>query len=215
MDVEEDQALSSSADDLTLFQEIEAAHGGDRALLGDLLELFRDDLRLLAARGLGRDLSAKGDASDIVQETLLGAYRDFAKFHGRTREELLAWLQKILSNNLAGFRRRYRDTEKRTVAREVPLGRSSAPALYADLADGRATPATVAQRREQMESVLAGLGRLSAEHRRVIVWRQYDQLSFDEIGQRLGRSAEAARKFWSRALVALTDQLKDTHDVRR
>ena len=76
------------------------------------LESCRDYLHLIATRGLDADLAAKGGASDLVQETLLGAYRDFGAFHGRSREELLAWLRKILQNNLAVHRRRYRDTRQ-------------------------------------------------------------------------------------------------------
>ena len=72
-------------------------------------------------RGLDADLVAKGGASDLVQETLLGAYRDFGAFHGCSRAELLAWLRKILQNNLAVHRRRYRGTRKRQLSLEIRL----------------------------------------------------------------------------------------------
>jgi len=208
VDAKDDSVVITSAEDASFRAAIDAARGGDRERIGQVLESCRDSLLLAAARGIGPDLGAKGSASDMVQETLFGAYRDFATFHGRTREELIAWLYKILSNNLAVFRRRYRGTEKRTVAREIPIGQTSSHERAANLRDSAATPATVAQRREQTEVILAALGRLRAEHRRVIVWRQYDQLTFEEIGRRLDRSAEAARKVWSRALMALTQELK-------
>ena len=90
-----------------------------------LLESCRDYLLLIAARGLDAELNAKGGASDIVQETLLGAYRDFARFRGHSREELLAWLRKILQNNLAVFRRRDRGTQKRQASLEVAINAAS------------------------------------------------------------------------------------------
>jgi DNA-directed RNA polymerase specialized sigma24 family protein len=48
-----------------------------------------------------------------------------------------------------------------------------------------------------------------------VVWYQYDRLTFDEIGQRLGRSAEAVRKLWSRALLRLTEELGPAHDPQQ
>src|SRR5271163_4244438 len=101
------------------------ARAGDPQVLGRALESCREYLLLIAARGLDADLIAKGGASDLVQDTLLGAYRDFGAFYGCTRDELLVWLRKILQNNLAVHRRRYRGTRKRQVSLEIPIGGSS------------------------------------------------------------------------------------------
>jgi RNA polymerase sigma-70 factor (ECF subfamily) len=167
---------------------------------------------MIAARGLDADLVAKGGASDLVQDTLLGAYRDFGAFHGSSREELLAWLRKILQNNLAVHRRRYRGTRKRQVSLEIPIGGSSGAAAWHALRCDSATPGAAAVRREQMAALLAALGRIPEDYRRVVVWHQYERLTFEQIGQRLGRSADAVRKLWSRALIRLTEELGPAHD---
>ena len=70
---------------------------------------------------LDPDLAAKDGASDLVQETLLGAYRNIAAFRGRSRAELLAWLRKILRNNVADLRRHYRGTGKRRIGLELSI----------------------------------------------------------------------------------------------
>ena len=62
---------------------------------------------------------------------------------------------------------------------------------------------------------MAALGRIPEDYRRVVVWHQYDRLTFEEIGERLGRSAEAIRKLWSRALIRLTEELGPAHDPRK
>jgi RNA polymerase sigma-70 factor (ECF subfamily) len=198
-------------DDRTL-AELEQARAGDPAALGRALESCRDYLLMIAAHGLEPDLIAKGGASDLVQDTLLGAYRDFGAFYGCTRDELLAWLRKILQNNLAVHRRRYRSTQKRQLSLEVPIGGSTAGAKSRPLRCDSATPGTAAVRGEQAAALLAALGRIPEDYRRVVVWHQYDQLTFEEIGVRLGRSAEAVRKLWSRALVRLTEELGPAHD---
>src|SRR5215472_9511436 len=100
---------------------LEAARAGSREALGQALETCRNYLLLVAGRQLDPDLYAKGGASDLVQETFLEAQRDFARFQGNSEGELLAWLRQILLNNVANFARRYRDTAKRAVGREVAV----------------------------------------------------------------------------------------------
>lgn len=73
-------------------------------------------------------LRAKADASDLVQQTLLEAYRDFGQFRGRTEAEWLAWLRRILARNAAEFVRHYRLTGKRQTAREVRSSPAAVPA---------------------------------------------------------------------------------------
>ena len=66
-------------------------------------------------------LRRKVDASDLVQETMLEAYRDFDRFDGHSEQQWLAWLRKILDHNAADFVRRYGGTAKRAAGREVPF----------------------------------------------------------------------------------------------
>ena len=200
--------------DNAVLLELHGARAGDAEALGRLLESCRDYLLIVAERGLDADLAAKGGASDLVQETLLGAYRDIAGFHGRTRAELLAWLRKILRNNLADLRRRYRGTRKRRLALERPIGDSSRDAVHEALPCDSATPGARAVRQEQAAALMAALGRIPEHYRQVVVWHQYDRLTFEEIGRRLGRSAESARKLWSRSLIRLADELGPAHDPR-
>jgi RNA polymerase sigma-70 factor, ECF subfamily len=206
--------VSTTANDDVLLLQLEEARQGDAEVLGLALESCRDYLLLIAARGLDAELGAKGGASDLVQETLLGAYRDFGRFHGRSREELLAWLCKILQNNLAVFRRRYRGTRKRRLSLEVSIGVTADGDAHERLPCDTQTPSAHAARQEQSTALMAALERLPENYRRVVVWYQYERLTFDEIGRRLDRSAEAARKLWSRALVRLTEELGPAHDPR-
>src|SRR5436309_671969 len=97
------------------------ARAGSQEALGQALEACRGYLLLVARREMGEELLAKGGASDLVQDTLLDAVRDFGRFGGVTRDDLLRWLRRLLLNNLVDFVRQYRDTEKREAAREAPL----------------------------------------------------------------------------------------------
>src|SRR5438309_350206 len=99
-------------------QWLPAAQAGSKEALGQILEACRGYLLLIAQQELDQALQAKGGASDLVQQTFLEAQRDFLGFHGSTPEALLAWMRRLLLNNLANFRRDYR-RDKRRVSREV------------------------------------------------------------------------------------------------
>src|SRR5262249_27693026 len=158
--------------------------------LGQMLEGCRQYLLLVANEELDPDLQDKLGPSDVVQETFLEAQRDFRHFQGKTEQELLAWLRRILLNNLADPHRRYGASGKRDVAREVPLTDARAEELRHRIARQTDTPRTRLDAQEQTEAVRQALGQLPEASRRLIEWRNYDLLSFAEIGRRLGKSEE-------------------------
>ena len=69
--------------------------------MGQLFELYRNYLRLIARPMIDNALKLKLDASDLVQDTFLKAHRQFADFAGRNETELIAWLRRILVRTLA------------------------------------------------------------------------------------------------------------------
>src|ERR1700730_12437904 len=114
-------------------QWLPAARSGSLEALGRVLEACRDYLLLVANKELDPKLQAKGGASDLVQQTFLEAQRDFARFHGNSEDELLAWMRRLLIHNLADFTRRYRDTGKRQAGLETRLQSDSAACTPAEI----------------------------------------------------------------------------------
>jgi RNA polymerase sigma-70 factor (ECF subfamily) len=179
-----------------------AARAGSPGALGEVFEACRNYLLMIANRELDADLQAKGGASDLVQETFLEAQQAFDRFRGATEAELLDWLGVILRHNVANFRRRY-DADRRAVAREVPLDGAAAGQAAAG-----PSPSSLAAAGEQVTALDRALGRLPAHYLQVIHWRHRDHLSFEEIGRRLDRSADAARMLWGRAVAQLQKELQ-------
>src|SRR5690348_12739705 len=93
---------------------------GEDQSRGELLERCREYLCLLARFRLSPRLQAKLDPSDVVQQTLLKAHENMDQFRGRTPGEFMAWLRKILANQLAEVARRF-GAEARDLAREHVL----------------------------------------------------------------------------------------------
>jgi RNA polymerase sigma-70 factor (ECF subfamily) len=189
-------------------QLLAAARAGSREALGKVLEAARQYLLSIARQEFDPDLRAKNSPSDLVQETFVEAQRDFGQFQGDTEAELLAWLRQLLLHRVGKLRRRYRDTQKRRLAREVALGGDdSSSGLAGGLMAEMPSPSGQAMEHEQDEVLQAALERLPDDYRRVITLRYQEQLSFDEIGQLLERSPDAARKLWARAVERLHEEL--------
>jgi RNA polymerase sigma-70 factor (ECF subfamily) len=186
------------------------ARGGSREALGAALEACRHYLLRMAGRQLDPEIRAKGGASDLVQQTFLEAQRDFAHFQGTSETELLAWLRHLLLHNVGKLQRHYR-TRKRQAGREVTLAgddRSSGPEPAADWT----SPSGQAAANEEAARLEEGLARLPEPYRRVIEWRHREQCSFREIGARLGRTPNAARMLWVRAVERLREELPESHE---
>jgi len=196
-----------------LEQRLCEARGGSIAAQGEILELCRKYLLLVANRELENNLRAKGGASDLVQDTLLEAHRDFARFEGTTRAEVLAWLRRILLNNLSNFRRRYAQAENRRVTREVPLdGSGGFGELKRSLALDTASPESRAAAGELSEALDRALEALPNDYQEVILLRHGQGLGFADLGQLMDRSDEAARKLYVRAVERLRQELKRFRD---
>jgi RNA polymerase sigma-70 factor (ECF subfamily) len=165
----------------------------------ETLESCRRFLLAVANEELPSDLRAKGGASDLVQQTLAAAIRSEHQFRGQSVGELRAWLRAILRTEVAAFRRRYSGTAARDVGRETSL-------LEAVAADFQ-TPIRAAIQVERNQQMADAVGQLPDEYRRAVILRLEDSLSFAEIGRRLGRSEEAARKLFTRALDRLRSPL--------
>lgn len=185
-----------------------AARGGSLEALGKVLDACRGYLLGIAERRLGAELRSKGGASDLVQQTFLDAHCQFERFQGESERELLAWLRQILLHNLAHFQRRYRGTGKRDLSREAPLaGEASSTDGGRDLVLQTPSPSERMVAREEAEVVQTALERLPAEYRQVLALRHHEQLTFEEIGRRLGRSTSGARSLWLRAVECLNEEL--------
>jgi RNA polymerase sigma-70 factor (ECF subfamily) len=189
-------------------QLLPAARAGDSVAMGHALENYRHYLLLVALRELDPALQAKAGASDLVQETFLEAQRDFECFHGTSEEELRVWLRRLLLNNVANFTRRYRDTEKRAVGREVPLGTGGPSDIHgAECSADTPSPSGAAVANEQARALQQALQRLPDDYRQIIWLRYQEQRPFEEIAQLLHRSPNAVRKLWARALGRLQKEL--------
>jgi RNA polymerase sigma-70 factor (ECF subfamily) len=188
---------------------LSAARDGSGEALGQVLQACRGYLMLIARHEVDAALQPKGGPSDLVQDTFLEAQRDFDRFHGTTEAELKAWLRQMLLYNVANFARRYRDTAKRQVDREVGLpvsGDSESPGLR--LVADALSPSRQAMANEQTQAVSRALERIPPESRQVLLLRYQEEKTFEEIGVIMQRTASSARTLWLQALEQLQREME-------
>lgn len=195
---------------------LKGARNGVREELGDLLEMYRNYLRVLASTQIGNRLRRRLSPSDVVQETMLAAHRDFTKFRGQTEREFLAWLRKVLLNTIHHAVDTHVKAQRRDVRREVSLekigaamGRSSIN-LAGLLADPGPSPSAPIRREESAVALANQLAKLKTEYRDVIVLRNLQGLSFDEVAKRMDRTSGAVRMLWLRAI----EKLREVYDCK-
>jgi RNA polymerase sigma-70 factor (ECF subfamily) len=188
------------------------ARAGSGPALGQLLQLYRNYLTLLARLQIGRRLQGKADAADLVQETFLEAATHFAQFRGTSEAELAAWLRQILVSRLAKLVRHYCATQRRDVRLERQLAdelEQSSCCLNLGLAAPGSTPSQRAARREQSVLLADALGRLPEDYGEVLVLHHLQRLPFPEVAREMGRSLDSVKKLWLRGLARLRRSLED------
>lgn len=185
--------------------------------LGRLLELYRNYLNMLADSQLDQKLRARVSPSDVVQETMLEAHRDFQQFRGRSQAEFAAWLRQILVNNLARMIERHVLTRKRDVRRQVSIDQVKESVerstVLANVLAGREETPSVHLERHERAVVLANLMQQLPDHyRQVLVLRNLQGLSFQEVALQLERTEPATKMLWMRAVKKLRG-LFDANEV--
>lgn len=167
---------------------------------GQRLEVFRPYLLKIAMAELSDAIQGKIGASDIVQETIIKGYENYTAFRGSTNEEFAGWLRTILLRIMSNWHKVYR-AQKRDLSLEVPTDVQLVPPT-------QQSPSEVALTREQKLILDAAISRLPNHYRQAILLRHRENLTFSEIGIRIGNSEEAARKTWARAVEQLKQELQ-------
>jgi RNA polymerase sigma-70 factor, ECF subfamily len=174
-----------------------ATAAGDAQAFRVLIDRHIGDLFRLALSLSGR----RADAEDICQETLIGAYKGVKNFDGRS--SFKTWMTRILLRQAAkNWKKNQR--RKMTSIDAAAGGSDSGGSRQASL-----EPRAPAANADVSLDLLAVIERLGPEHQQVVVLRELQGLSYEEIAKTLGIPCGTVESRLFRARSELRKLLKD------
>ena len=144
---------------------------------------------------MGRALRAEMESRDILQSVMLKSFQKLPQV--QDPGALMGWLSKVAENEIRD-RMDYLQRQQRDAARRAPLEDATevpAPVRHA------LSLAIMNERLERVERVLEALPEAQRE---MIILRKLEELTFPEIAARVGKSEDACRMQFARAMTALT-----------
>ena len=176
---------------------IQTARSGDRAAFGALVEQHYTMVYNLAFRMVGDP----DDAADLTQDAFLTAWRSLASFQGQAA--FSTWLYRLTSNACIDFLRR----EKRRGTLSL-TAEDDEDGRELELADQRFSPERELEKKEALQAVRKGLAALSPGHRQILVLREMEGLSYEEIARVLDLEEGTVKSRIARARLALKEFLQ-------
>jgi RNA polymerase sigma-70 factor (ECF subfamily) len=173
--------IGVAGEEATLIAELQA---GSEAAFAQLIAQYHQSLYSLIARSL----QDPADASDITQEVFIKVFRSIRGFHGEA--SLRTWLYRIALREASNQRRWWSRHKRQETAMDAPCGYGSdsddegeSLSLGATLADGGCSPFEQAAHMETRERVEAALRRVPEAFRTVLVLREIEGFTYDEIAE--------------------------------
>nr|WP_243141119.1 sigma-70 family RNA polymerase sigma factor [Alkaliphilus pronyensis] len=182
---------------------IEESKQGDIESFERLIEPYQKKAFNIAYRMLGN----LEDANDVTQEALIKIYRSINKFKGNSR--FSTWLYSIVTNSCIDYIRKNRrgkviyldkdyETEEGNYQLEIP--------------DNNNSPEILLERKETQYIIHDAINQLTYEHKEVIILRDIEGFSYQEISEILKCSEGTVKSRISRARsslrILITEKLK-------
>ncbi len=178
---------------------------GDTAAAALLFDRHLPALRAAVRRRLPPGVRAKLGESDVIQDAYLAAFLDLRKFEDRGDGSFGRWLRRIVESKVANGVRGHVAAGKRDVRREVRLTTSPGGV---NPARRQRSPSEVAMAGEDASAVRASVDALPEDYRAVIQHVHRDGLTLVDAAACMGRSPDAVRKLYGRAVARLAEQMR-------
>ena len=175
---------------------VERALTGDAEAFGEIVRRWERRIFALTYGMLGRE----EDARDATQETFLAAFRNLRGFRGEAK--VSSWLHRIAVNQCISRQRRTRIRGESALEEEHENQASAfaTPASY--------SPVRVAEGRQETIAVRRAINSLPIELRQVVVMKEFEELTFQEIADALGLPLSTVKSRLYTALKQLQMRLQ-------
>jgi len=184
---------------------VRRVRSGDEAAAHHLFERHLPTLRARARSRLPATLRGRLGESDVIQEAYLAAFLAIGEFEDRGDGSFAAWLRTILERQILNAVRDGVAAAKRDARREVRIRTNTG---CGGMAGNEPSPSEEAMAEEDAARVRIARESLSEDHRTVIALVHDEGLTLARAGDRMGRSADATRKLYARAVAELSTRLR-------
>lgn len=154
---------------------IERVLNGDANAFEHLVHAYEKTVYNLALRSLGN----QQDAEDVTQEAFLKAYRSLSSFRGDSKFSV--WLYRIVSNLCLDQLR----ARQRRPVQSLTVEDDEGEIGELEISDEHFSPEKLLDRKLTRESVQRGLASLPGESRQILLLRELQGMSYEEIGEAL------------------------------
>jgi len=132
------------------------------------------------------------EAADLTQDTFVNAYRAWDAFRGEA--QVYTWLYRIAVNLTKNYlQRQGRISNTEGTSLDAPIDSHEQNELYLQLDDNSMAPVRLAENRELRQVLVDAVSRLRQDYREVIVLRDYQGFSYNEMAEILGCSLQAVK----------------------
>jgi RNA polymerase sigma-70 factor (ECF subfamily) len=181
--------LEGLVDDAEL---VASARAGDQQAFAALIGRYEARVMRLV-----RGMVPESDAEDVLQDAFLKAYRKLGNFDGRS--SFYTWIYRIAANTAMDWRKREKH-RRHAALPEGPEGEDAVPSLEAG-------PEHATTRRELAERIDAAIEALPEKYHEILVLREIEGLSYEEISARLSMSKGTVESRLFRARERLRERL--------
>ncbi len=179
-------------------QLVELAVSDDPEAFGEIVRRWERKIFALCFGMLGRE----DDAKDAAQEAFIAAYKNLSNFRGEAK--VSSWLHRIAVNQCLTTKRRQKSRSEDFIDDEDGTGES------VFVASANFSPARTTERSERMNLVRQAVGALPSELRQVIIMKEFEEMTFQEISDVLELPLSTIKSRLYTALKQLKMKLERT-----
>ena len=169
----------------------------------DSFETLIKDYKKIAYNIALKYLRNKEDAEDVSQESLIKVYKNINKFN--MNSSFKTWMYRIVVNSCLDFKRRKKEN---TVSVDQPL-HSGYDEFYIELEDDKSSPEKIVDRKMTSEMVMTAIDKLDDDFKSVIILRDINDFSYDEISRILTCNIGTVKSRISRGRQKLKEVLEE------
>jgi RNA polymerase sigma-70 factor (ECF subfamily) len=175
---------------------------GDQAAFDEMVSRYWDRIYSMVHQLLRN----QQDAEEVTQDAFIRAHRGLVNFRGDSA--FSTWLYQI-ATNLARNRYWYwwRRKRDRSISFDAPVSQDNETTLAEIIPAEVESPESEATTQELLDNIAAGMEKLGAKHREILVLRNVKNLSYEEIATILGISVGTVKSRIARARESLRAKL--------